>query len=112
MDRAILDIYKNKKPLITVRSEKVLTTNEEKKEILAQYYAKMLTQITQQQMPEPKPIPMSEPLSWKNIYETSLKSNINKSPDNNGLQAEHIKYAQKQVHQDIVSIIYSIYICT
>ena len=63
----------------------------------------MLTQIAQQQMPEP--IPMSEPLTWKEIYEESLKLNNNKSPDNNGLQAEHVKYAPKEVHQDIASLL-------
>ena len=56
----------------------------------------MFTRITQQQMPEPMPIPMSEPITWKEIYEASLKLNINKSPDNNGLQAEHIK-----IHQNV-----------
>ena len=49
-------------------------------------------------MPEPFPIPMSEPFTWKEIYEASLKLNNNKSPDNNGLQEEHIKYAPKCVH--------------
>ena len=53
----------------------------------------MFTRISQQQMPEP--IPMSEPFTWEKIYEASLKLNINKSPDNNGFQAEHIKYAPK-----------------
>ena len=99
MYRAIQDIYKNKKPLLTLCSEKGLTTNEEKTtETLTQYFAKLFTRITQQQMQEP--IPMSEPFTWKEIYEASLKLNINKSPDNNGLQAEHIKYAPKCVHQD------------
>ena len=50
-------------------------------------------------------MPMSEPLTWKEIYEASLKLNINKSPDNNGLQAEHIKYAPKCVHQDIANLL-------
>ena len=63
----------------------------------------MFTRITQQQMPEP--IPMSEPFTWKKIYEASLKPNINKSPDNNGLQAEHIRYAPKHVHQDIAYLL-------
>ena len=58
----------------------------------------MFTRITQQQMPEPIPIPMSEPFTWKEIYEASLKLN-----NNNGLQAEHIKYAPKCVHQDIAN---------
>ena len=102
--RAIQDIYKNKKPLLTLCSEKGLTTNEVKTtETLTHYFAKIITRITQQQMPEPIPIPMSEPFTWKEIYEASLKNNINKSPDNNGLQAEHIKYAPKCVHQDIVN---------
>ena len=65
------------------------------------YFAKMLTWITQQQMPEP--IPISEPITWKEIYEASLKLDINKSPDNNGLQAEHIKYAPKCVHKRVLS---------
>ena len=56
-------------------------------------------------MSEPTPIPMSEPFTWKEIYETSLKFNINKSPDNNGHQAEHIKYAPKCVHQDIANLL-------
>ena len=106
MYRAILDIYKNKKPLLTIRSEKGLTTNEEKTtETLTHYYAKMFTWIAQQQIPEPIPIPMSEPFTWKEIYEASLKLSINKSPDNNGLQAEHIKYAPKHVHQDIANLL-------
>ena len=50
----------------------------------------MITRIAQQQMPEPIPIPMSEPCTWKEIYEASLKLDINKNPDNSGLQAEHI----------------------
>ena len=56
-------------------------------------------------MPELIPIPMSEPFTWKEIYEASLKLNNNKSPDNNGLQAEHIKYAPKCVHQDIANLL-------
>ena len=71
-------------------------------ETLTHYFAKMFTRITQQQMPEP--MPMSEPFTWKEIYEASLKLNNNKSPDNNGLQAEHIKYAPKLVHQDIANL--------
>ena len=63
----------------------------------------MFTRITQQQMPEP--IPMSEPFTCKEIYEASLKLSINKSPDNNGLQAEHIKHAPKCVHQDIANLL-------
>ena len=59
----------------------------------------MFTRITQQQMPEP--IPMSEPFTWKEIYEASQKHNINKSPDNNGLQAEHNKCA----HQDVSNLL-------
>ena len=106
MYRAIQDIYKNKKPLLTLCSEKGLTTNEEKTtETLTHYFAKMFTRITQQQMPEPMPMPMSEPFTWKEIYEASLKLNNNKSPDNNGLQAEHIKYAPKCVHQDIANLL-------
>ena len=106
MYRAIQDIHKSKKPLLTLCSEKGLTTNEEKTtETLTHYLAKMFKRITQQQMPEPMPIPMSEPLTWKEIYETSLKLNNNKSPDNNGLQAEHIKYAPKCVHQDIANLL-------
>ena len=106
MYRAIQYIHRNKKPLLTLRSEKRLTTNEEKTtEALAHYYAKMFTWITQQQMPEPIPMPMSEPFTWKEICEASLKLNINKSSDYNGLQAEHIKYAPKHVHQDIVSLL-------
>ena len=65
----------------------------------------MFTRITQQQKPEPMPIQMSAPFTWKEIYEASLKLNINKSPDNNGLQAEHIKYAPKCVHQDITNLL-------
>ena len=104
MYRAIQHINKNKKPLLTLCSKKELTTNEEKtKKTLTHYFAKMFTRITQQQMPEPIPLPMSEPFTWKEIYEASLKLNINKSPDNNGLQAEHIKYAPKRVHQDIAN---------
>ena len=103
---AIQDIYKNKKPLLTLCSKKGLTTNEEKTtDTLTHYLAKRFTRITQQQMPEPIPIPMSEPFTWKEIYETSLKLNNNKSPDNNGLQAEHIKYAPKCVHQDIANLL-------
>ena len=49
------------------------------------------------------------PLMWKscgiNQCQSSLKLNINKSPDNNGLQAEHIKYAPKCVHQDIENLL-------
>ena len=74
-------------------------------ETLAHYFAKMFTRITHQQMPEPMPIQMSEPFTWKEVYEASLKLNINKSPDNNGLQAEHIKYAPKYVHQDIADLL-------
>ena len=65
----------------------------------------MFTQITHQQIPESKPIPMYEPFTWKEIYEASLKLNINKSPDYNELQAEHIKYAPKHVHRDIANIL-------
>ena len=104
MYRAIQDIYKSKKPLLTLCSKKGLTTNEEKStETSTYYFANMFTRITQQQMPEP--MPMSEPFKWKEIYEASLKLNINKSPDNNGLQAEHIKYAPKCVHQDIANLL-------
>ena len=39
------------------------------------------------------------------MYEASQKLDINKSPDNNGLQAEHIKYAPKCVHQDIANLL-------
>ena len=53
----------------------------------------------------PEPIPISEPFTWKEIYEASLKLNINKRPDNNGLQAEHIKYAPKHVHQGIANLL-------
>ena len=106
MYRAIQDIYKNKKPLLTLCCEKGLTINEEKNpETLTHYFAKMFTRITQQQMPESMPIPMSEPFTWKVIYEASLKLNINKSPDNNGFQAERIKYAPKCVHQDIANLL-------
>ena len=97
-------IYKNKKPLLTLCSDNGMTTNEEKTtENIQHYFAKMFTRITQQQMPEP--IPMSEPFAWKEIYEASLKLNINKSPDNNGLQAEHIKYAPKCVHHDMANLL-------
>ena len=66
MYRSIQDIYKNKKPLLTLCSKKGLTTNEEKTtETLTHNFAKMFTRITQQQMPEPIPIPMSEPFTWK-----------------------------------------------
>ena len=66
MDRAIQDVYRNKKLLLTIRSEKGLTTNEENKtKILTQYFAKMFTRISQQQIPEP--IPMSEAFTWKEI---------------------------------------------
>ena len=83
-----------------------MTTIEEKTtETLTHYFAKMFTRITQQQMPETIPIPMSEPFIWKEIYEASLKLNNNKKPDNNGLQAEHIKYAPKCVHQDIACLL-------
>ena len=61
------------------------------------------TRIAQQQMSEP--IPISEPFTWKEIYEASLKLIINKSPDNNGLQAEHLTYAPKCVHQDIANLL-------
>ena len=106
MYRANQDIYKNKKTLLTLCRKKGLTTNEEKTtETLTHYFAKVFTQITQQQMPEPIPIPMSEPFTWKEIYEASQKLNNNKSPDNNGLQAEHIKYAPKCVHQDIANLL-------
>ena len=110
MYRAIQDIYKNKKPLLTLCSEKGLTTNEEKKtKTLTHYFAKMFTRITQQQMQEPIPmsiqIPMSEPFTWKKIYEASLKLNNDKRPDNNGLQAEHIKYAPKCAHLDISNLL-------
>ena len=104
MYRAIQDIYKNKKPLLTLCSEKGLTTNEEKTtETLTHYFAQMFTRITQQQMPEP--IPMSEPFTWKEIYEASLKLSNNKCPDNNGPQAENIKYALICVHQDIANLL-------
>ena len=63
----------------------------------------MFTRITQQQIPTP--ITISEPFTWKEIYEASLKLNINKSPDNNGLQAEHNKYAPKCEHQDIANLL-------
>ena len=39
------------------------------------------------------------------IYAASLKLSNNKSPDNNGLQVEHIKYATKHVHQDIANLL-------
>ena len=82
MYRAIQDIYRNKKPLLTLHNEKGLTTNEEKTtESLTQCYAKMFTRISQQQMPEP--MPMSEPFTWKKIYEASLKLNINKNSKKN-----------------------------
>ena len=88
--------------MLTLCSEKGLTTNEEKiSETLTHYLAKMFTRITQQQIP----IAMSEPFTWKEIYEASLKLNNNKSPDNNGLQAEHIKYAPKCVRQDIANLL-------
>ena len=104
MYRAIHDIHKDTKPPLTLCSERGLTTNEEKKtKTLAHYFAKMFTRITQKKMPEP--IPMSEPFTWKEIYEASLKLSINKSPDNNELQTEHIKYAPKCVHQDIASLL-------
>ena len=62
MYRAIQDINKNKKSLLTLCCEKGLTTNEEKTaETLTHYFAKMFTQMTQQQMPEP--MPMSEPFT-------------------------------------------------
>ena len=93
MYTAIQDMDKNKKPLITLHSGK--TT-----EIVA-VYAKMLTHTTQLQMLEPKPIPLSDPFTWKEIFLASLRLNNNKSPDNNGLQAEYIKYAPEDVHQDI-----------
>ena len=106
MYRAIQDIHKHNKPLLTLCSEKGLTTNEEKTtETITHYFAKVFTRITQQQMPEPNPIPMSEPFTWKEIYEASLKLSNNKSPDNNGLQAEDIKYAPKCVHQDIANLL-------
>ena len=48
---AIQDIYKNKKPLLTLRSEKGLTTNEEKTtETITQQYSQIFTRITQKQM--------------------------------------------------------------
>ena len=34
-----------------------------------------------------------------------MKLNINRSPDNNCLQAEHIKYAPKHVHQDVANLL-------
>ena len=92
--------------MLTLHSEKRLTTNEDKTtEILTQYYAKMFTQITRQQMPDPKPIPMSEPITLKEIYEASLKLNNNIGPANNELQAEHIKYAPKHVLQNIATLL-------
>ena len=75
------------------------------KEILTQHYAKKFAQISQQQMPEPKPIPMSEPFTWKEIYTASVKLNINKSPDNSGLQAERIEYATKHLHEDMANLL-------
>ena len=106
MYRSIQDIYKNKKPLLTLCSEKGMTRNEEKTtETLTHYFAKMFTRIAQQQMPEPMSIPMSEPFTWKEIYEASLKLNINKSPDKKGLQAEHIIYEPKHVHQDVANLL-------
>ena len=102
MYRAIQDIDRDKKPLLTLCSEKGLTTKEEKTtETLTHYFARMFTRITPKKMPEP--IPMSEPFTWKEIYEASLKLNINN--DNNGLQAEDIKYAPKHVHQDIANLL-------
>ena len=62
----------------------------------------MFTQIIQQQMPEPRPIPMSEPFTWSAVCEASL---INRSPVDNGLQAEHIEYAPKHVHQVIANLL-------
>ena len=77
MYRAIQDIYKNKKPLLTLCSEKGLTTNEEKTtETLIHYFSKMFTRITQQM---PEPIPMSGPITWEKIYEASLKLHNNKA---------------------------------
>ena len=65
----------------------------------------MFTQITQQSLPETKPIPMFVPFTWKELYEASLKLSISKGRDNNGLQAEHIKYAPKHVHQNIANLL-------
>ena len=107
MYRAIQDIYKKRNHCQLYAAKKDgLTTNEEKTtETLTHYFAKMFTRITQQQMPEPMPIPMSEPFTLREIYEASLKLNNNKSPNNNGLQAEHIKYAPKCVHQHIANLL-------
>ena len=63
----------------------------------------MFTRITQQQMPEPMPIPMFEPFTWKEMYEASLKLNINKSPDNNGLQAVHIHLVFMTLSKSLIS---------
>ena len=50
--------------VMIICSEKGLTTNEEKTtETLTHYFAKMFSRITQQQMPEPMPIPLSEPFT-------------------------------------------------
>ena len=46
-----------------------------------------------------------KPSTWRETYEASLRLNINKSPGNNGLQTEHIKYAPKHVHQDIANLL-------
>ena len=54
----------------------------------------------------PEPMPMSEPFKWKEIYEASLKLNINKSPDNNGLQAEHIDAFHRQLLRQLLNIHY------
>ena len=50
-------------------------------------------------------MPMLEPFKWKEIYEASLKPNIDKKADNNGLHTEHIRYASKHVHEDIANLL-------
>ena len=105
MYRTIQDIYEIKKPLLALHSEKGLTRNEEKNtESLTQNYAKMFTWTTQQQMPEPRQIPMSEPFTWKEICEASLKST--------SIKAQIImdfKLYPLNMHQDKYIIIYRTY---
>ena len=48
---------------------------------------------------------MLEPFAWNEIYKESPTLNNNKSSDDNGLQSEHIKYALKELHHDIVIIL-------
>ena len=56
----------------------------------------MFTQTTQQQMPEPKPIQVFEPFTWKEIYQPSPTLNNNEIHDNNVFKLTTINMHQNK----------------